>query len=85
MKPINFKQENTLFKTPSNMTTDQCDNLPAYVNDVNIISCWHLTLKERITLLFMGKLWLNILSKTMPPVSITIESPFIDSKEKYGY
>jgi hypothetical protein len=65
MKPIEFKEQNTVY------AKDQPEYLPlpAFKNDSfygEVISCWKLTLKERIILLFTGKLWSQFLTFNKP-------------------
>jgi hypothetical protein len=58
MKPIKFKESNTIY------AKNQKEYLPLPVykeyntEEGQVISCWHLTLVERIKLLFTGKLYL---------------------------
>jgi hypothetical protein len=66
MKPIEFKEHNTVF------AKDQPEYLPlpAYREDGdkygNVICCWQLSFKERIKILFTGKLWLSLMSFNNP-------------------
>lgn len=61
----------------------QYQPLPAYQvpNDTSgrVICCWKLTLKERLKLLFSGKIWHHILTfnKSLQPQLLDINSPFI--------
>lgn len=52
--------------------------LPAYRDDEITISCWKLTLKERITLLFTGELWLSQMNfrKPLQPQLPSVVNPF---------
>ena len=54
--------------------------LPAYVNEQETISCWELTWRERLTVLFKGKLWLRQLNFGHPlqAQAPQIESPFVN-------
>lgn len=56
--------------------------LPAYqYNDKEgtIVCCWKLSFKERIKLLFTGKLWHHILTfhQSLQPQLLQVNSPFI--------
>lgn len=46
--------------------------------DGRIICCWHLTLRERLVLLFTGRLWHHILTFDLPvqPQLLHVEFPF---------
>lgn len=65
MKPVNFKEVNIEFAKdqPEYLT------LPAYREDSprgEVITCWRLSLKERIYVLLFGNIWLNLLSFNKP-------------------
>ena len=73
MKAIKFEHVNKVLKA------DGCHDLPVYFDGRNIIFCWKLSLKERIKLLFTGKLWHLILSNRscIQPVSLDVNYPFV--------
>lgn len=79
MTPIAFKEHNTV------IAKDQPPYfpLPAYrdENDVNgrAIFCWKLSIKERIKLLFSGKIWHHVLTFNNPlqPQLLETTTPFI--------
>ena len=65
MKPIKFKEQNCTF----------AENQPEYLplpalkektNKGAVISCWQLSLFERLRILFTGKLWVCLLSFNKP-------------------
>jgi len=63
MKPINFPRQNCVFgkHQPEYLP------LPVYRSDEGeVISCWKLTCKERLWLLFTGKLYLRQLTFNEP-------------------
>ncbi len=69
MKPIKFPESNRELGKPSNMTDEQCGSLPVFTDGVQCISLWKLTWKERLQVLFNGKIWLGVYSGgTQPPV-----------------
>lgn len=74
MKPIKFLGHNVVF------AEDQKEYLPlpALVIDDLTISCWQLTLMERLMLLFTGKLWLSQLNFGQPlqPQLPSVKCPF---------
>ncbi|MCK9596652.1 hypothetical protein M0R19_05670 [Candidatus Pacearchaeota archaeon] len=75
MKPIIFKQQNCTFAE----NQPEYLPLPAYKSDDGeVISCWELSLLERVQILFTGKLWLRILTfnKHLQPQLPTVKSPF---------
>lgn len=74
MKPIEFKEMNcTLAK-------DQPEYLPLPVkvtDDGIVISCWELSFKEKLKILFTGKLWVSIYTfgSRLQPQLPTIDKP----------
>ena len=83
MKPIKFKEMNSeIAKNQKEYLT-----LPAWKsNEQNgeVISCWRLTIFERIKLLFMGKVWVRVWTFNNPlqPQCLQIEYPFIQKNLK---
>ena len=79
MKPIEFYGHNATF------AKDQPEYLPlpALVADLegggqNVISCWKLTWRERVKLLFTGRLWINSLmfGSSLQPILPEVDRPF---------
>jgi len=71
MKPIWFKESNRMLTKPQSMSEDECGDLYVFANGEQCISCWKPTLKERLSILVFGRVWLWVYSgHTQPPVSI---------------
>lgn len=63
MKPIEFKQQNIIY------AKDQKEYLPlpAFKDPAGVVtSCWKMSLKERLTVLFKGKVYLSLWSFNQP-------------------
>lgn len=83
MKPIDFSQSTKVLQRPSTMTESECQSLPVWNDGKQCVSCWKLSFKERIKVLFHGKVWLGVLSgKTQPPVFLSGESVFVKTPIK---
>jgi len=76
MKPIEFKEQNMVYQKPESMTDEQCGPLPVHKYNEGIISCWKLSIRERIKALFTGVVWFCVLSPTQPPIYLDVEKPF---------
>ena len=76
MKPIEFKQMNITFQKPHGFTDVQCGPLPALRHDNGIISCWKMSWRERIKVLFTGVIWFDVISYNQPPIWPGVDSPF---------
>jgi len=71
MKPMEFRGVNCVY------AKDQSEYLPLpaqKTEDGAVKTCWKLSLKERLTILFKGKLYLTILTfnKPLQPVKLTV-------------
>jgi len=75
LEAINFEHVNKVLKA------DGCHDLPVCFDGKNIVFCWKLSLKERVKLLFTGKLWHLIWSNRccIQPVCLEVDSPFSES------
>ena len=65
MKPIEFKEQNIVIAKDQ----PQYGNLPAFISEDEegiVVSCWKLSLKERMRLLFRGKLWVGLWTVNEP-------------------
>ena len=83
MKPIEFKEQNLVF------AKDQPEYQPLPVHktdDGQVISCWSLDWKERIKILFTGKMWCRTLTFNQPlqPQLQQIEYPFENCENNKG-
>lgn len=81
MVPANFPESNHVLNRPPSMTDEQCDPLCVHVGETQdgftvITSCWKLTKEEVTLLLETGRLYLMVINTQMPPVALSVESPF---------
>jgi len=65
MRPIEFKEQNCIF------AKDQSEYLPLPALKLDtergdIVFCSYLTFRERIRVLFTGRIWVNLLSFNRP-------------------
>jgi hypothetical protein len=75
MKPIEFKEQNTIYGKKQS----EYKPLPAVRIDSpegEVISCWELSLVEKIRVLFTGKVWISQMSFNRPI------SPILPSTKK---
>ena len=71
MNPIEFEERNRLLLRPNGMSEEECGGLPIYTNNEFCVSCWKPTIRERLSVLLFGKVWLWVYSGArQPPVSI---------------
>ena len=63
MKPIEFKEQTVVY------AKDQPEYLPLPVfktSDGEVTSCWKLTFVEKLSVLFHGKIWINLMTFNHP-------------------
>ena len=77
MKPIDFPASNVVFAKGQ----DQYMELPAHLDKKGtggaVVSCWKMTLSERLRVLFTGRVWISSLTFFNPlqPVSLGVTVP----------
>ncbi len=84
MEPIKFKEQNCTF------AKDQPEYrpLPAMKDDGpegQVVSCWELSFKERIKILFTGKMWMSLMmfGKPLTPSIISVHKWEVLNKEYF--
>lgn len=68
MKPIRFKQENKRLVTPRGLTDLNYGNISAYSDGRQCITLWRPSLRERLSILFFGRIWLSVFSGSTQPL-----------------
>lgn len=76
MKPIEFKEQNTIFAE----NQKEYFSLPVYKalnNSESVTSCWVMTDEEKKEFAKTGKIWLTLLTygKPLQPVTMEIKKP----------
>ena len=82
MTPKQFKEANVTFAKDQ----PEYQPLPAFRNDSpqgEVITCWNLTFRERLRILFKGEIWLSLLTfnKPLTPSFITTKKSDVISTE----
>lgn len=81
MKPIQFKESTAVLTKPENMTDEQCGPLQVHRTGERIISCWKMSLVERIRAVLFGKIWIHIhTKKTHPAISLECKKTIFEKK-----
>lgn len=58
-------------------------DLPVFRTDDQIVSCWKMTWGERLSALFHGRVWLQVMSETsQPPVALTVAKTILYRDKK---
>ncbi len=78
MQPIPFQNQTVeLQPNPNQLEIDEkpVGILPIWTDGCQCISCWKLSIWERLQILFSGKVWLGIYSgTTQPPIWMSAET-----------
>lgn len=83
MKPVPFKEQTAEVAKHQ----DEYNTLPAWIEDGDmgqVISSWSLSFKERLQVLFLGRVWLSVCAFGRPvsPVKMWTLSPFKNKESK---
>jgi hypothetical protein len=79
MRPIEFKHQNVVYAKDQ----PQYQPLPALKlrgEEGEVISCWRMSFKERLKVLFTGRMWVSLLSFNQP---LTPSYLSVNRKEMY--
>ncbi len=81
MKAVKFKHQNVVF------AKDQPEYLPLPALKIDsptgeVISCWKLSFKERVKIIFTGRVWLSLMSFNRP---LTPSFMSVDRKKIYSH
>ena len=77
MKPVKFKQVNRVYAKDQ----PEYQPLPAFIEEDKtfnphgeVISCWKMSLRERLIVLFTGRVWLSLwcFHKPLTPSRLTV-------------
>ncbi len=78
MTPIQFPQTNKVLTAPAGQESE-IEPLPVHTDGKQCISCWRLTWRERLRVLFHGRVWLCCLTgATQPPVWLDARETVFD-------
>ena len=76
MKPTDFQYRNIILKPPVNgdysENVESIVDLPAWSDGEQCVSCWKPSWRERLSILFFGRIWLSILNGDTPPSPVSI-------------
>lgn len=71
MEPIDFEEANMTLGKPLGFSDEECAPLRVFQEGGQYISCWRPSLKERLSILFRGRVWLGVLGGVNhPPIWI---------------
>jgi hypothetical protein len=81
MTPTEFNEQTTILGKPSGMSDEECGSLPIFSDGNQTISCWKLSLKERLQILIFGKIWVGVVfGKTQPPIWLSSNKTVFQSE-----
>ncbi len=76
ISPVAFEEANGSLVAPRDFD-EECGSLPCYRDGKQVISCWSLSWRDRLKLLFTGRLWLGVAGgSSAPPVWLDVDRPF---------
>ena len=69
LSPIPFPQATGVLKAPPG---EDVRDLVCFNDGSDVVSCWALPWRARLAVLFGARVWLHVLARTHPPVSLTV-------------
>lgn len=80
MTPIRFAEANRQLNAPAGME-ENVEPLHVWTDGQLCVSCWRPTWRERLSILFSGRVWLAVLAHggTQPPVSLAGQNKYFES------
>ena len=85
MKPVGFKYVNKVLspngqKYSPNVTG--VDSLPIWTDGEQCVSCWRMSLRERLSALIFGRIWVAVLSgHTQPPICVNANRDYLQEEK----
>lgn len=80
MSPARFPEHNTEFGKPRGWADEQCSSIQAFVSNDEIITAWEPSERELVMLNLGCPVFVRICGKLLPPMLLTVESPFAKSQ-----
>lgn len=68
---VGFEGANIVFRAPEGMSQEECYDLQSFSDGQQVISCWRLSAEELAEVAKTGVVWLSIMGRTLPPVSVS--------------
>lgn len=70
MMPRDFPEKTHELGPPPSLSEEECGRLPVCTDGRQCVSCWTPSLRERLSILFFGRVWLCVMNgdETQPPV-----------------
>lgn len=77
MEPVTFEHSNKTL-VPGEYSDDIVGALPIWTDGEQCVSCWKMSLGDRLRALLFGRVWLAVLSgKAQPPVSVVVAREYL--------
>lgn len=78
MKPVEFPEQNIVWAKDQ----PEYQPLPAYTAGDTTISCWHLSWRERLKVLWTGRVWMRLMNfgRPLTPSLLEVDSPFVNER-----
>lgn len=87
MEPSTFPEKTRTLQPPPGM--DNCVPLDVYSDGLQCISCWRPTWRERLSVLFFGRVWLQVwFGESQPPVAVSAQRSLFEvqgQKKRWGF
>lgn len=86
MEPVEFEYANWTLRPSGQRYSDNVIGvgpLPVWTDGEQCVSCWRMSLKERLAALLFGRVWLALLSgRSQPPVLLVVARDYLREVEE---
>lgn len=86
MKPTLFPQANKVLTPPDQKYSANVSGvsaLPIWSDGEQCVSCWELSLWDRLRVLIFGRIWASVLSgHTQPPIALSVQRKYFKDAPK---
>ena len=86
MIPSKFKEATASLSRPMSMSEEECGSLYVYQDEQSryTVSMWRPSLRERLSLLLFGRVWVYVYSggTTQPPIALSVARSVFDKEVK---
>ncbi len=80
MEACSFDESNGVLGKPDSMSDAECQALSVWRGTCKglplVVSCWKLTTEEWEEIRKTGRIWLQVIGESMPPVALTTQHPW---------
>lgn len=83
IKPVTFPEVNIVLGAPKGLESE-VEPVEAFTDGNQTITLWKMGVRERLIVLFTGRVWLSCMGQTMPPSYLKVGRMFLKPTKDEG-